>query len=224
MGIFQGKATNSGGDGQFEIPPAGSNPAVLVAIIDLGTHQEEMNFEGEVKYKDTRKCFVVWELTSEKMTGMKDRNHVIGKEYTLSYHAKAGLRKMLESMRGSSYAEGAEINIAKALGGKCLLNIVHNQSKTSDKTYAKVDNVSPVVKGLTVAPPQNTPFLWEIDGKEPPPDYDWLPRIFGKEVSAKIAESHEAKRGLPSGDQESTTTATTTVPTSAPSEDLAARF
>ena len=52
--------SSSGEGGQFEIPPAGNHPAVLVGIIDLGTRPS--TFQG--KTTDRREVYLVWEQVS----------------------------------------------------------------------------------------------------------------------------------------------------------------
>src|SRR5579859_3411511 len=126
MGMWDQKVPDAGGD--FEIPPAGNHPAVLIAMIDLGTHTED--FQG--KQTEAHKVFLVWELTEEKCAGY-NRNHVIGRDYTLSLHEKAGLRKMLEGWRGRKYNTGEEINVSKVLGQPCFLNVSHKTKE--DRTY-----------------------------------------------------------------------------------------
>lgn len=195
---FKAKATNKGGGGS-EVPPAGAHPAVLIAIIDLGTHEDEYN--GKPSYP--RQVLFVWELTTEKLAGTKSRNHVLARDYTIGYSGevilgpKNGLRKMLEGWRGKAYGEGDDIDIAAPLGRSCVLTVKHGESAKKN-TYAKIESVTPVPKGLAVPPAERCkPFTWEIhEGAELPPEREWLPFVYGEKVEDVIKGSYEW-RGLP---------------------------
>ena len=69
MSVFKQTAASSGGD--YENAPVGNHPAVLVAMIDIGTHEED--YQGAKK--QTRKIYLAWELVDEKKADGK--NHVI---------------------------------------------------------------------------------------------------------------------------------------------------
>ncbi len=198
MSAFKARVTNQGGE-KTEVPPAGAHPAVLVAIIDLGTHEDEYN--GKATF--LRKCLYVFELTAEKMTGFKDRNHVVTKDFTIGGNGeivlgpKNGLRKMLEGWRGSQYPEGQEIDIAGPLGKPCLVTIKHGKSGKGND-YAKIEAVAPVPKGLAVPPATHAPFAWEIGNTGEPPAEDWIPYLYGTPVVDVIKGSHEfLKKPIP---------------------------
>lgn len=204
--MFKTKANNTEGK-KFEIPPVGNHPAILVGIYDLGT--QEANY-GENK-KRVRQVYLIWELTTEKQDGYKDRNHVIGKPYTFSGHKKAALRQLLEKWRGREYAEGDDVDVIAALGKACLLTVTH--TKSGDNTYARVDGVGPVPKGLSVPSAQHTPFAWSLDdgmialnnGKQEAdpkfktaPDFDWIPYLYGEHPKDWVAACDEMTGRKPS--------------------------
>lgn len=173
--------------GASEVPPAGSHPAVLVALIDLGSHEETFKDEkkGTSRTALVRKVFLVWELTGEKMAGKKDTNHVIGREYSLGLTPKSKLRQMLEEWRGKKYATGEAMDLGAVLGRPCMLSVVHKESNQGN-TYAQIASVAKVPKELTVPPAQRQPFAYEVGGG-PPPEGDWLPYTFlnGQRVPLK---------------------------------------
>ncbi len=192
MGIFKGKASSSGGNGeQFEIPPADNHPAACVAIVDLGTQRVD-GFQGAPP-KDTHQVYLVWELTEAKLSGTTN-NHLIGHVYTLSYHEKAALRLMLEGWRGLKYPEGEEIDLGAVLGKPCLLSVIHQTSKSSGKQYAKIKSVAKLPKGMPTPQPQRKPVAWEMgsdaDGDLP----TWLPYIFGEPVKEVVERAKEYGR------------------------------
>jgi hypothetical protein len=202
---FKGKATNKS-SGSSEVPPAGAHPAVLIAVIDLGTHQDEYN--GKPTY--LRKGLFVWELTAEKMSGTTGRNHVLGRDYTIGsgdgvvLGPKSGLRKMLEGWRGKPYGDGEDIDIVAPLGRPCVLTVKLGKSGKGND-YAKIEAVAPVPKGLNVPPAARCkPFAWEISepGVGLPGDWSWLPYVYGEKVEDIIKSSYEYKgEAVPTSDR-----------------------
>lgn len=198
---FRGKVKTSSGPGS-EIPSADNHPAVLVAIVDLGTHME--SFQG-ADPKPTRKVLFVWELVTEKLSGTTN-NHVIGRVFTLSFHKKSGLMAMLTSWKGEELPEGFEVDLEVLLGKKCMLSVVHVKSKDGEKTYANVGTISKVPKGLTVPERQHEPILWTLANDEEPPAVDWLPWVYDKSLqmmntpSGMIAHCLELTGGIPEAD------------------------
>jgi hypothetical protein len=176
MGVFKQKAT-SGGD--YAIPPAGAHPAVLV---DLGTH--EYTYNGKIT--KNRKVFLVWELTAEPNQG--GGNFVVGCDYTLRLNPKAALQAIVEKWRGRALGEGEEFELTALLGTPCLLTLVHKSSQ-NNRTYAKIDSIGPLPKGMAAPPATLTPFCWEIgDAAELP---GWLPFVYGEPAQDVIARSAE---------------------------------
>jgi|SRR5579863_4563365 len=189
MGIFNVKA---GQGAASEVPPAGSHPAVLVCIIDLGTHEEDFKQQdGTVKTADMHKVFLGWELTAEKCAGF-NRNHIIGKDYNVSetLSPNSNLRKLIEGWRGKAMQNDEGIDLGKMLGAKCMVTITHKESGRGN-TYAVMGAVAPPPKGLAVPAPGQTPFIWEI-GSGPIPDHAWLPYVFLNRERVPIAKVIQA--------------------------------
>jgi hypothetical protein len=175
-----------------EIPPAGSHPAVCVALIDLGTHTDTVKDDkGVEKQKDFRRILIVWELTAEKIAGLKDENHVIARDFNVSFSSKSKLRPMVEKWRGKVLAEGEDFDLAKLLGQSCLLTVTHGKSARGND-FAKFDGASPVPKGMAVPKPQRKPLLWDVAEAELP-DLSWVPFLYGDPVRDVINRSHERK-------------------------------
>ena len=212
--MFKGKGTSRGGDGEGrEVPPAGNLPAVLIGMIDLGTRTETFNNES----KDAHHVLLVWELTSEPLSGTKDRNHVIGQRYTYSFHSKSNLRQQYEKWEGRKFGDDEDIDYSAKMAHPCLVSITHGQS-SEGRTYAKVTGFSGLPKEMMphVKPPKHQPFMWSLsDGLHlrnsqtkqfdiaggDLPEWEWLPFVFGKSVHETIQDSHEykalAKGGTP---------------------------
>lgn len=184
-----GKKTVPSASGAFEVPPAGSHGAALVAIIDLGTHREA--FKGEAE-KDVHQVYLVWELTGCPMTG-SNFNHVIGRKYTFSLHEKSGLRKMIKSWRNKDLGVGEQFDVLSMLGKKCMVSVSHTES--GEKVYANLDGVSAVPSGMPVADPKRKPVAREVTSADPVPD--WLPRIYGEPVEEVVKRAREVRPAGP---------------------------
>lgn len=190
---FKGKA-KAAGDGDFktEIPSADTHDARVVAMIDLGTHEE--SYQG-AEPADKRKCLIVFEL-DEEMTGMKGVNHVIAKEYTLSFHEKASLRQLAELLTndGKPFAADSDVDLDAMLGLPCAVTIAHEQGKgeKADRTYARLKQVSAVARKKH---PQHFKAKREVVswfvGDDPAELPDYLPRVYGEKVEDKIARCKE---------------------------------
>lgn len=170
---------NKGGGGPSEQPPAGTHPAVLVALADLGTQHEE--FGGEAKWQ--RQALLVWELPTKKRKDGKP--FLMDAVVTLSLNEKAKLRKWAEAMTDAKIPDGAAFDVTTLVGKACMVGVQHNE-----KGYAKVTSVTGFPDMGIPAPPASTPSfvcsLEEFQGsKKPVPE--WLPwqwsRALGQRVS-----------------------------------------
>ena len=183
-------ATNSGSHKDFEPIEAGTYAARCISMIEIGTITEQ--FQGEEKRM--RKVRITWELPTEQKV-FKEENgeqpYVVSKEFTLSMHEKATLRKYLQDWRGQAFteAEARAFDISVLLGKPCMLSVTHKVSEKNGKTYAEIAGVSKLMKGLE-CPPQINPttelsydnFVWDT--------YNNLPQY----LRDKIASSEEFQR------------------------------
>ena len=174
MGIYAEKK-----EGDFKQVNPGLYVARCYSMIEIGT--VEQDYLGE--RKNVHLVNITWELPTEKEVFNEEKGEepfVVSKMYTLSLHEKANLRKDLESWRGKGYtdAETKRFDITKLIGQPCMLNIIHEPSKTdSSKNYVRVASVSPLMKGQT-CPDQINPtkllcfedFNWEVFDTLP----DWM--------------------------------------------------
>ena len=149
-------AKNTGNN--FELTPAGNHIARCYSMIEIGTVKED--FKGEVK--NLHKVRITWELPLEQRVFVPEKGQQpfsISKEYTLSMHEKATLRKDLSSWRGKPFTddEARSFDVTKLLGIPCMLNVVHTVS-SSGNTYANVAAITPMPKGTTCPPQINDSF------------------------------------------------------------------
>lgn len=183
------KASNNQGGG-FELPEAGNQPAVLVAVVELGT--QESDYQGQKS--EMEKVFLVWELVNLPLSGSQ-YNHVIGKDYSLKMGQKAALRQMLERWRGCPFEDGQDFDLKELLGKSCLVDVIHGTSKNTGRQYAKVGGVSSLPKGTTCPPPKRKPIAWEIADNDQLPERlgEWAPFIMGQPLCEVIKRSPEWK-------------------------------
>ena len=89
---------------------------------------------------------------------------IVSKEFTLSLHEKASLRKFLESWRGKGFTEqeAAHFDVSKLLGKPCMLNIIH-KTKLDGNIRADISSVSPIPKGLSCPAPVLFPVLFSVN-------------------------------------------------------------
>lgn len=181
-----------------EVPPADQHPAVCVALIDLGTHQDEYQDSG--KKFHVRRVLIVWELTACRKAGTKTANHVVCKDYNLFFGPTSALRKLVEGWRGAGFKEGDDFDISKLLGQKCLINLTHGKSARGS-AYAKLASVGKLPKGLECPEPQHKPVAWVVGSEEPLPA--WLPYLYGEPVADVINRCLELNGGVDqaAGDQ-----------------------
>lgn len=190
---FQRKATVQSTD-DFELPPAGLHPARVVALVGLGTHENE--YKGEKK-PDKEMVFLAWELVGTKTNAGKP--FVVGEGYTdslgKSSDGKASnYRKLLEGWRGQPFEKDEEFDPFVLLGMECVVNVSIGLSK-KDKKFSQVNSVSPPFEGQNVPEATRELFCWHIsqwgDHSVEPPIPDWMPRYMGDKLIDVIKASKE---------------------------------
>lgn len=140
--------------GPREIPPAGTQCARLIQIIDLGTQPTE--YQG-VK-KDKRQVRLTWELVDAKMAD--GRNFVIGKSFSASLY-KSSLLETIESMTGKpiQFESDGSYNMGQLLDAPCMVTVV--LATKDGKTYANIGSISPMptIKGKLIDAEPSTNHL-----------------------------------------------------------------
>ena len=190
-------ATAKGG-GQRQLPPAGTHLARCYAVCDLGTQLGE--FQG--KPKKARKCRIFFELPNEQAVfgeaGVKEP-FTVSKEFTLSLHKKAELRKVLEGWRGRPFTDEEldKFDVAKLVGAPAIITIGHEARKDGEGNYSRILNVTKLMAQMTNSMPPAITQPWsyeiamhrnEIFNALP----DWLQEKISKcEEWTKPAPSHD---------------------------------
>lgn len=151
---------SNGGD--FTPPPEGNHPARCYRVIDLGT--QEVEWSGQTKLQ--RKILLSWELPTELMED--DKPFTVHQRYTFSSSDKSHFRNHLESWRGKRFEDKdfgpGGFKVESLLGVGCLLNVVHTHKNGS--TYANVQAVARVPKGMEVPPLVNDKVLFSLEPDE----------------------------------------------------------
>lgn len=178
-------ATYEGG-GSFEPVPAGNYIGRCYSMVHIGTVQE--TYQGETKLAN--KVRITWELPTELKVFNEEKGeqpHSIGKEFTLSMHEKATLRKFLESWRGKAFTddEARRFDITVLLGKPCMLNVIHKTSQTTGKVYAEIASVSPMPKGITAPDQINKSFEFNYEPFDQDV-FDQLPEWLRTKCSASL--------------------------------------
>lgn len=186
MSVFTQKASTQA---DYDAPPAGSHSACLIGLIDLGTHTE--TYQGNAP-KDVRKIYWLWEF--DHTAEGKEGRAVIGREYSVTFGSKSGMRQMIENWRAKKFGENEEYDITKLLGKPCLLTITHDVK--NEKVYAKLNNIGPLPKGMIALKPSRPLIKFDLDSGEAFPDADYLPWTFGQKLSDKFSACQEKNGGI----------------------------
>jgi hypothetical protein len=144
----------------FEPAPGGVHQAVCVDVVDMGVL--EVTYAGVTKKQ--HKVRLVWQIEELMDDG---KPFIVQKRYTLSLNEKATLRKDLEGWRGRSFtdAELAGFDLEVLVGINCLLNVV--QRKPADRTYANVEAVMPLKRGMEKLTPRGYVRVKDRDPQQP---------------------------------------------------------
>lgn len=182
-------AENKGG-GNKVLAPAGTHVARCYSMIEIGTITEDVMGEQ----KTMKKVRVSWELPNELHTFDDSKGEqplAVHKEFTLSFHEKATLRKYLESWRGKQYTEdeAKRVDVSKLIGAPCMVTLMHKTSK-SGNAYVEITGIAPVMKGMTCPPAINEPVLLYFNM----PNWEGVFNALPDFLKEKIQSSQEYKK------------------------------
>lgn len=151
-------ATDTGG-GDFKIVPAGAHVGRCYELIDLGTQTNET---GMYAGKSDHKIKIGFELFGEDEEGHpltievdgKEMPLTITKDYTVSLHEKANLRKELAAWRGKDFTEeeATGFDVTKLIGAYAMVNVTH-KTNTKGKLRANISGLSPLPSALKASKP-----------------------------------------------------------------------
>jgi len=184
---FRTKAS-SGEGGDYELPPAGSHPAILVGLVDLGTKDNTYNGKTSKRHK----IMLIWELTAE--SDSKGQNFVVAQDYTWSLNSKAALRVIVEGFRGRAMADDEEFDLSQMLAQPSMISLSEGTS-ASGKKFMEVTGLSKPPRGLSVPPATHDSYVfhWGAIGSTKD-DFelpDWMPRLYGRMVADDLKATDE---------------------------------
>lgn len=191
--------SNSGG-ASYDPVSAGTHLAVCNLIVDLGLQYSE-RFK-----KSTQKVLIGWEIADEvTVVDDEERPKTKTNTYTASLNESSNLRRDLAAWRGRDFTESEleGFNLNNILGKCCLLTIIHKES--NGKTYANIQSVSALPKGMPKAQLSSPPVTFDFDTdsldkiKTLP---DWIQDILYK--SKTYEEKMNANVDQPAGQSEFT--------------------
>lgn len=152
-------ASDKGGNGNFKTVPSGVFIGRCYELIDLGTQTNET---GMYAGKTDHKIKIGFELFGDDEEGNpltievdgKEMPLTITKDYTVSLHEKANLRKELAAWRGKDFTEeeAKAFDVSKLVGAYAMVNVTH-KTNTAGKTRANISGLSPLPSALKNAKP-----------------------------------------------------------------------
>lgn len=181
-------ATNKKGEG-FDPIEAGSYPARIYQMIQIGT---VAGYQGALQ----NKVRIGFELPTEMMVfdpAKGEQPRVISQDYTLSFHEKAKLRKVIEAadpeaLKVDEDGFQEEFDVETLIGKPVLITIAHKPKKEGKGSYAFIDNCTRLPKGMTCPPAINPVQVLSFD--------KWDEELFKKLpefIKENIKSSHEYK-------------------------------
>lgn len=163
----------------------GTHLGVCSMLIDLGLQYSEMY------KKSSRKVLIGWELPDETIDidgEMKPR--VLSKRYTANLSEKSNLRKDLASWRGRDFTpeELKAFDLKNIVGASCLITVIH--SKNGEKTYANIQSIVKLPKGMPKGALSEPPVIFDLDS-DPLEKVDELPSWIQEII--KKSESYQER-------------------------------
>lgn len=185
-----------GGGKEFENCPADTHAAIVVGVIDLGTH--DTMYQGQKK--QAHKIRLVFETPFAKTS--EDKPFIVVEKWTYSLAPSANFRKLLESWRGKKFEDSEKFQVKSLLGVKCMIQVIHSPKKGEEGFWVNVGAVTKIPRN----PATNAP-MFEVPPPVNPIKYLSLGREFdkavfdslGKKTREYIAESYEFKTLFPGG-------------------------
>jgi hypothetical protein len=198
-------AKDSGG-GNFTPVPPGAYIARCYQVIDLGTQTSD----GQFGQKSAHKLRLSWELFGEDDEGQpltvsfggKTMPMTVSKNYTVSLHEKASLRKDLVAWRGRDFTpeEARAFDVSRLLGSFAMANIT-NSTGNNGKTYANVAGLSPLPKALAANKPAGIHELVRFDLDNPDMAvFEELPPFIQEQIRSAPEWDRAANRQLETAD------------------------
>lgn len=193
---MKAKGSSTGADFKKELCPAGSFPARLVKVIDMGEQYNE-KFE-KLNYQ----VALSWELPTQLLTegDYAGKPFLISRTVTNSMHPKATLRGLIGGWMGNlSDKEAGDFDLFKLVGQPCMLSVVHAQ--VADKTYANIGGVMKLPDGLSCPEQVTDSVQFDLDSFNAEV-YDSLPEWQREKISGAKNFAKSTEGGVPTDTDE----------------------
>lgn len=191
--IWEQEAAKGGEQGEWETCPAGSFPASIVGLFDIGT-QTEFNRQKNEAY-DVRQLILVLELQKNDSKG----NHFIKAEkFTWSLRDNSNWCALVTGLTGRKFVEGEKFDPRKLVGHPCMATVVHTAGTTKKgkaTTYANLQTIAPYPDGFPIPKDYRPPVIWSVLEGKPLPDVSWVPNVYGKSLETLVENSKEWAAG-----------------------------
>lgn len=187
------KATNKKGEG-FDPIEAGSYPARIYQMIEIGN---VVGFQGQIQ----NKVRIGFELPTEMMTFDQTKGEqprVISQDYTLSFHEKAKLTKVIvacdpKALNVDDDGFMEEFDVETLIGKELLITIAQKAKKDGSGNYAFIDNCTRLPKGMTCPKAINPVQVLSYD-KWNEEVFNKLPDFIRKNIES--SEEYKKMKGL----------------------------
>lgn len=185
------------------LPKAGTVPARLLSIVDLGV-QSRKPWKGQPR-SPVRQLVATFELPNDKMDykGKLVPQRISTANMTLSNDPKSALYKFMQSIDPTGKNGG---DLARYPGMPVLLTIVHTKVQGTDgeKTYANITGMMPAPEGFPIEDLHDKPFLFDFD--EPKEDQlKMMPPFLRKNIAKAVNYSgSKVEKVMPADDKATT--------------------
>lgn len=134
-------------DSKFKLVPVGNHLGRCYRIIDLGTQTSVIKGETSIQ----KEIEISWEVhgnddNGNPLTTSDGRPLVIDRRFSRTWYENSALRKMLQSWRNKPWTnkEAEGFDLKNILGHWAMVAVVHRVSGNNGKTYANVNDLTPV--------------------------------------------------------------------------------
>jgi hypothetical protein len=159
------------GGGTFFLCPAGTFPAVLIGIIDIGTHLKTF---PDGRQAEIREVDLAFELDELRPDGTR---HLIGVQAGLSLREGSKLRELTENLLSTSLDNGQSFDVSDLLGRACLVGVAQSRSAKGN-AFHKLSSIMGLPRGMPAPQPQNEPVFYHTSMGPPPPILESFPHVF----------------------------------------------
>jgi hypothetical protein len=173
----------------FELPPAGTQDAVCVAWLDVGSHKNKFFGQGQNDREFQRKLMLAYELIG--VADSSGEPFVVSEVLTKSLAKSSTLAGRLASW--GVKPEGGRLMLSQLLSRPALLSIVHKRNTESGREFAVIQTIQGWHRNRPVPKASHPCYSWDIDTAVETPSVPWLPFTLGRSVTEWITDSLEWK-------------------------------